>query len=152
MYVRIDKVFDAERDGTQIGRCGGDMGLCCIQFNCWQMQTDKGADIDTRHAKQIRTSREKCLHWLWKCTAVNVFYLLCLSKRRSQDMFMYSVCCCSSFSPLYKAWIISGYSELYDSSISIPSSSLGSHRIHCRPSQTILLKFSNVYYYFHGKK
>lgn len=63
------------------GWCG-EIGRCCIQIHGWQMQTDKGADIDTRHTKQIRPGREKWLHWLWKYTAVNVFYLLYLSKRR----------------------------------------------------------------------
>jgi hypothetical protein len=83
----------AEQDGAQVGRSYGDMGLCCIQLSIWQTQTDTGADIDTRDAAQIRPGREKWLHWLWKCTAVDVFYLLCLSNRR----FMYSVCFCLCF-------------------------------------------------------
>jgi len=80
MYITI-RYSTAERDGTEIGHSWGDTCLCCIQLSSWQMPTDKGADIDTCHAKQIRPGREKWLHWLWKYAAVSVCYLLRLSKR-----------------------------------------------------------------------
>jgi len=90
-----------ELNSTQTECWCWEIGRCCVQIHSWQMQTDKGVDIDTRHAKQIRSGREKWLHWLWIYTAVNVFYLLYLSKRRFPTHVHIHCVFLALFFPLY---------------------------------------------------